>query len=145
MTMRTYEELLASQTELAHFNPNHDPRNGQFAKGHGGISAGAKKKSPSQDQNTTSKKKKEIRDLAIGGAAIVGTALATYGAVKLIRKHDPTQRKLREIELFDKTLDKAYEQSKKNADVIDAIASKYGSIEELLITPSRIIAVVKDK
>ena len=31
MSMRTYEELLAVQTELAHFNPNHDPSNGQFA------------------------------------------------------------------------------------------------------------------
>ena len=28
---RTYEELLAAQTELAHFNPNHDPNTGQFA------------------------------------------------------------------------------------------------------------------
>lgn len=33
--MRTYEELLAAQTELAHFNPNHDPRNGQFSKSSG--------------------------------------------------------------------------------------------------------------
>lgn len=29
---RTYEEMLASQTELAHFNPNHDPSTGRFAK-----------------------------------------------------------------------------------------------------------------
>lgn len=31
MSMRTYEELLAAHTELAHFNPNHDPSNGRFA------------------------------------------------------------------------------------------------------------------
>ena len=31
MSMRTYEELLAVQTELAHFNPNHD-KLGRFAK-----------------------------------------------------------------------------------------------------------------
>lgn len=31
MPMRTYEELLAIQTELAHFNPNHD-KLGRFAK-----------------------------------------------------------------------------------------------------------------
>ena len=37
--MITYEQMLASQTELAHFNANHDPRNGQFAKGHGGSSS----------------------------------------------------------------------------------------------------------
>lgn len=30
--MRTYEELLAAQTELMHFNPNHDPHTGKFAK-----------------------------------------------------------------------------------------------------------------
>ena len=29
---RTYEDLLAAQTELTHFNPNHDPKTGQFAK-----------------------------------------------------------------------------------------------------------------
>ena len=41
MSMRTYEELIAAQTELAHFNQNHDPRNGQFAKGHGGTNSSA--------------------------------------------------------------------------------------------------------
>ncbi len=30
--VKTYEELIAAQTELAHFNPNHDPDSGQFAK-----------------------------------------------------------------------------------------------------------------
>ena len=30
MEMRTYEELLSAQTELAHFNPNHDPDTGRF-------------------------------------------------------------------------------------------------------------------
>lgn len=30
--MRTYEELLSAQTELMHFNPNHDPKTGRFAK-----------------------------------------------------------------------------------------------------------------
>ena len=33
--MRTYEELLAAQTELAHFNKYHDPKTGQFASGNG--------------------------------------------------------------------------------------------------------------
>ena len=32
MSTRTYEELLAAQTELMHFNPNHDPKTGQFSK-----------------------------------------------------------------------------------------------------------------
>lgn len=41
--VKTYEELLAAQTELAHFNPNHDPKNGQFAKKSGGIRLGAKR------------------------------------------------------------------------------------------------------
>lgn len=34
--MRTYEELLAAQTELAHFNKYHDPKTGQFASKNGG-------------------------------------------------------------------------------------------------------------
>ena len=29
---RTYEEMLASQAELMHFNPNHDPSTGRFSK-----------------------------------------------------------------------------------------------------------------
>ena len=33
---RTYEELLAAQTELAHFNPNHDPMTGRFMEKRGG-------------------------------------------------------------------------------------------------------------
>ena len=41
--MRTYEELLAAQTELAHFNPNHDPRNGQFTSDQKGTLNAAKK------------------------------------------------------------------------------------------------------
>lgn len=36
---RTYEDLLAAQTELAHFNPFHNPKNGQFAKKNGGVSS----------------------------------------------------------------------------------------------------------
>ena len=41
--MRTYEELIAAQTELAHFNPNHDPKTGKFSKKGGGIRLGAKR------------------------------------------------------------------------------------------------------
>lgn len=44
MSMRTYEELLASQTELAHFNKNHDPNNGQFARSSAGSSITKKQK-----------------------------------------------------------------------------------------------------
>lgn len=55
--MRTYEELLAAQTELAHFNPNHDPRNGQFAKSVGGIAGVA--------ATTASNQKAKIRNTAI--------------------------------------------------------------------------------
>lgn len=36
---RTYEDLLAAQTYLAHFNPFHNPKNGQFAKKNGGVSS----------------------------------------------------------------------------------------------------------
>ena len=41
--MRTYEELLAAQTELAHFNKYHDPKTGQFASGNGVSSRKAAK------------------------------------------------------------------------------------------------------
>lgn len=41
--MRTYEELLAAQTELAHFNSHHDPSNGQFTSANGVSSRKAAK------------------------------------------------------------------------------------------------------
>lgn len=41
--MRTYEELLVAQTELAHFNKYHDPKTGQFASGNGVSSRKATK------------------------------------------------------------------------------------------------------
>lgn len=41
--MRTYEELLAAQTELAHFNKHHDPSTGQFTSGNGVSSRKAAK------------------------------------------------------------------------------------------------------
>ena len=41
--MRTYEELLAAQTELAHFNKYHDPSNGQFTSANGVSSRKAAK------------------------------------------------------------------------------------------------------
>lgn len=42
MIVLTHEEMLTAYLNdadetLEHFNPNHDPRNGQFAKGHGGL------------------------------------------------------------------------------------------------------------
>lgn len=43
MAARTYEELLAAQTELAHFNSHHDPTNGQFTSGSGSGSSSSRK------------------------------------------------------------------------------------------------------
>ena len=54
--MRTYEELLAAQTELAHFNPNHDPRNGQFSKAVGIVGAAS---------TAASNQKAKIRNTAV--------------------------------------------------------------------------------
>lgn len=56
----TYEELLAAQTELAHFNPNHDPSTGQFAKKAGGaISKRFGKRKYENPDGTLTKKGKE--------------------------------------------------------------------------------------
>ena len=38
MSMRTYKELLAAQTELVHFNKYHDPKTGQFTSDNSGSS-----------------------------------------------------------------------------------------------------------
>lgn len=66
MALRTYEELLAAQTELAHFNANHDPKNGQFAKGH----------SVSSNGNSPKKKMTQEQFNRLGTAAVVATVAA---------------------------------------------------------------------
>ena len=61
----TAEEILERGDYLAHFNPNHDPRNGQFTSGKSsGLSAGQKK-------------------ALKYGAIAVGATLAAYGAYRL--------------------------------------------------------------
>lgn len=61
---------------LAHFNPNHDPRNGQFAKNNGSASTGSEKKTISNINP---------KYIAIGSAA-VASALAVGGGI-LVAKH----------------------------------------------------------
>lgn len=53
--MRTYEELLAAQTELAHFNKYHDPNTGQFASGNGVSS-----KKAAKEENKLSKQEAKL-------------------------------------------------------------------------------------
>lgn len=60
--MRTYEELLAAQTELAHFNPNHDPKNGQFTKSGSGRTYGSVS---DVAVKAASDKKAQIRNTAV--------------------------------------------------------------------------------
>ena len=70
--VKTYEELLAAQTELAHFNANHDPRNGQFAKKTGGSSLDPRSK--------TILKRAGIAGLALGAASGAATVLNASSA-----------------------------------------------------------------
>lgn len=111
--MRTYEELLAAQTELAHFNKNHDPKTGQFASGNGtnsrrsvkdkpGTIEDARKKGlvkkPDRIEKTkddaSSEKKKMSRTtkiliaggltgVALGGAIAAAIATGGLGAVPM--------------------------------------------------------------
>jgi len=61
---RTYEELLATQTELAHFNPFHNPKNGQFAKGHGGSSSVSNPPTKAKDKTNGNTRKSFMEDIA---------------------------------------------------------------------------------
>ena len=61
---RTYEELLAAQTELAHFNPFHNPKNGQFAKGHGGTTNSSNPPIKVKDKTDGNKRKSFMEDIA---------------------------------------------------------------------------------
>lgn len=79
MSMRTYEELLAAQTELAHFNPNHDPKDGKFAKKNGG-SASVRKNSQSPSKKKDTKAAKVARKAF--GAALFATVAGPEKYVK---------------------------------------------------------------
>lgn len=111
--MRTYEELLATQTELAHFNKNHDPKTGQFASGNGtnsrqsikdkpGMIEDARKKGlvkkpdrieKSKDDTSSEKKKMSrttkilltggLTGVALGGAIAAAIATGGFGAVPM--------------------------------------------------------------
>lgn len=56
---------------IMHFNPNHDPRNGQFAKGHGGISSG---KSAASGKKLTTNQKAAIGAAGVAAAGVGGIA-----------------------------------------------------------------------
>lgn len=111
--MRTYEELLAAQTELAHFNKNHDPKTGQFASGNGtnirqpikdkpGTIEDARKKGlvkkpdrieKSKDDASSEKKNMSrttkiliaggLTGVALGGAIAAAIATGGFGAVPM--------------------------------------------------------------
>lgn len=84
------------QNYLMHFNPNHDPRNGQFAKGHGGnsitraeVNAGRKilKAGKKAKQNITSDRgKKVLKIAAIGGLVGLGLGVARTAAAHAVIK-----------------------------------------------------------
>lgn len=82
--MKTYEEILASQAELAHFNPNHD-KLGRFAKNMFGRSKSSKPvdKTKSMDYNKIDKDK--LKKYAAIGAISVATALTVIGGVYLVK------------------------------------------------------------
>lgn len=67
---------------IMHFNPNHDPRNGQFAKGHGGVSSG---KTASGGKKLTTNQK-----AAIGAASTVAASLAGEAIKARFRGEGPS-------------------------------------------------------
>lgn len=82
--MTTYDEILAayldsSDDSLAHFNPFHNPKNGQFAKKNGGGSSIGKKVKEGYDSLGPRGKQIAKRAAIVGGAAAGVSALATVG------------------------------------------------------------------
>ena len=71
--MRTYEELLAAQTELAHFNDKHDPSTGQFAK----KGAGSSNSSDASNARRDARYKKNVKTALAVGAAMGAAAYAS--------------------------------------------------------------------
>ena len=93
--VKTYEELLAAQTELAHFNPNHDPKTGKFAKTNN---------APSVDYKTTNNKtdhKKKIiktldaaRDTIILVKSIIGIAIGVAFTATVVKAMSPILKEI---------------------------------------------------
>lgn len=73
--VKTYEELLAAQTELAHFNEKHDSL-GRFAKKSGGSSLDSRSK--------TILKRAGVAGLALGAASGAATVLNASNAQKAL-------------------------------------------------------------
>ena len=77
---------------LCHFNPNHDPRNGQFAESSGGSSGGSKtvdkstaKKYNKDDKSSKSQSSDKWKTAVKVGAVAVGVSLAVIGGVYLAK------------------------------------------------------------
>lgn len=100
--MRTYEELLAAQTELAHFNPNHDPLTGRFSANSGASTNGATNKYEKKIAKRMTKASKVAEmvskqvdaaydNMAKGRSGFVDKNMATYlydNAVRQYQKLD---------------------------------------------------------
>lgn len=88
--VKTYEELLAAQTELAHFNPNHDPKTGKFAKTNNTSSVDDK----------TDRKKKIIktldaaRDTIMLVKSIIGIALGVAFTATVAKAMSPILKEI---------------------------------------------------
>jgi hypothetical protein len=78
------EEYLMYPDYIMHFNPNHDPRNGQFAKGHGGMSSSRTKTESTRKSMTTNQK------AAIGAASVAAASLAGEAIKARFRGEGPS-------------------------------------------------------
>lgn len=96
--MRTYEELLAAQTELAHFNPNHDPNIGRFSANSGTSSNGdtakyekkiAKRMTKAADfaSSTSAVVDEAYKQMANGGSSFVSKNTASYFYDQTLRQY----------------------------------------------------------
>ena len=95
----TYEEMLAAQTELAHFNPNHDPSNGRFAKSKFGRAAATRKEHRAMKRDMKEHFKSQISDEAAKVTAIDKNGNDSRGAAwnSAYRKGKVTSKDDRDI------------------------------------------------
>ena len=86
----TAEEILERGDYIAHFNPNHDPRNGQFTKGHGGSGSrkSSTKREGQREDNMAYKYNKP------GESGWVGLGRAIKAKVKGDKEYTPRQKQV---------------------------------------------------
>lgn len=99
--VNTYAELLEAQTELAHFNPHHDPQTGKF------VSSNLTNIHTESTSTTKKSKLKDLRKCILTGTAILLSVSPLFKGAKIMwseSRHNPDTPTQRYIDIGKKAV-----------------------------------------